>query len=65
MSDFKSLDEAMTAGATRAVEIAASGKVTLNYSIESIEIVEQQLASLHNQISKGFFSRITKKAPSD
>ena len=65
MSDFKSLDEAMTAGATRAVEIDASGKVTLNYSIESIEIVEQQLASLHNQISKGFFLRITKKAPSD
>ena len=65
MSQFQSLDEAMTAGAARAVEIAASGNITLDYSIESIEIVKRQLANLHNQIPKGFLSRLIKKSPSD
>jgi len=65
MSDFNSLDEAMTAGAARAVELAGESKVLLDYSVESIEVVEQQLARLHNQIPKGFFARLIKKAPSE
>lgn len=61
MSQFQSLDEAMTTGAARAVELAAASKVALDYSMASIEIVEQQLARLHSQIPKGFLSRLTKK----
>jgi hypothetical protein len=65
MTTFASFDEAMTATAARAVEIAAQGRITLDYSVESIRIVEEQLASLHLAIPKGLFGKLTKKGPSD
>jgi hypothetical protein len=65
MNTFASFDEAMTATAARAVEIAAQGRVALDYSVESIRIVEEQLASLHLAIPKGFLAKLKKKGPSD
>jgi hypothetical protein len=57
MSEFKSIDEAMAATAADAVQLAAEAGVKLDYSLESVEIVEQQLARLHKQLSE--------KSPSD
>jgi hypothetical protein len=65
MNIFASLDEAMAAGAARAVEIAEQGKISLDYSVDSIRIVEQQLASLHLAIPKGFIAKLRKMGPAD
>jgi hypothetical protein len=65
MHPFASLDEAMAAGAARAVEIAEQGKISLDYSVDSIRIVEQQLASLHLAIPKGFIAKLRNKGPPD
>jgi hypothetical protein len=55
----------MTAGAARAVELAANARITLDYSLESIRVVEQQLAGLHDKIPKGFLARLKGKGPSN
>lgn len=52
MADITNLNEVMASGATRAVELAAEAKISLDYSFESICVVEQQLASLHEAMSK-------------
>lgn len=64
MTTFASFDEAMTAGALRAVELCAQSNVELDYSFESIRIVEAQLASLHKAIPKGFFAKLKNRGPS-
>lgn len=64
MTDFTSLAQAMAAGAERAVQLAADGRVHLDYSLDSLRIVEEQLASLHKDLPKGFIARLTRKGPS-
>lgn len=64
MTDFTSLTEAMAAGAERAVQLAADGRVNLDFSLDSLRVVEEQLASLHTDLPKGFFARLSRKGPS-
>ena len=64
MTDFNSLAEAMVAGADRAVQLAADGRVHLDFSLDSLRIVEEQLASLHKALPKGLLSRLTRQGQS-
>jgi hypothetical protein len=64
--EFKSMDEAMTAGAARAVQLAAGSGISLDYSPGSVEIVEQQLGKLHEVVQASANDPTRKLAsPSD
>ncbi|MGJ7534598.1 MULTISPECIES: hypothetical protein [unclassified Variovorax] len=64
-ADFKTMDEAMTAGAARAVELAAAAGIKLDYSPESVEVVERQLGGLHDTLQKSVQNPVGMAPPSD
>lgn len=59
------LQEAMSMAAREWVELCQSANVRLDYSIDSVRVVEQQLARLHDQIPRGLVARFTKARPPD
>ena len=65
MNEFQTIDEAMTAGAAHAVDISIQQRIALDYSWDSLQVVEHQLAELHDAIPKGFFAKLRHKGPTD
>lgn len=55
----------MTAYAEDAVEYASHLKKNLDYSNESIQVVEEICTLLYNSIPKGFIAKIFKNPPSE
>ena len=64
MSESESVNETMSEAANSCVEYARqSFGITLDYSDASIEKVESMLSRIYLTIPRGFWSKITKKAP--
>lgn len=58
MGTIAKLDEAMAEGAERAVAWAADQQLELDYSLDSVRIVERRLAALHEAVPRGLFGRL-------
>jgi hypothetical protein len=52
MGEIRSVDDALTAAGVSAVKLAADSGVTLDYSTESVQVVEGQLSALHKSLSR-------------
>jgi hypothetical protein len=65
MPSDDSLNDAMANAAAQAVEMAARGRLHLDFSLESLLTVEAQLDSLHKALPRGWFAKLAKPGPSD
>jgi hypothetical protein len=59
------INNMMAHGAQEAVNHASACGVTFDYSIESIQLVEQAMAQLHNSMPKGLLGKLFKRGPSE
>lgn len=65
MNESVTIGDMMAAYATDAVELCQKEfEVALDYSEESVELVEAILAGIHEQLPRGFISKILRKGPS-